>query len=88
MVSAQDIGGLDAVNVHEAKTHLSRLLERVERREEIVIARAGTPVAKLVPLGARNPRRAVRGSLKGRIEMREDFDEPLPWQAFPGFPLA
>ncbi len=65
------------VNVHEAKTHLSGLLAQVEAGEEIVIARAGTPVARLVK---HEPRREPRkpGSAKGKIFMREDFDDPLP----------
>jgi prevent-host-death family protein len=86
VATAEDIAGLDTINVHEAKTHLSRLLERVERGEEIVIARAGTPVARLVPIAPVRSRRALRGSWRGRIEIGEDFDEPLPWQVFPGFP--
>jgi prevent-host-death family protein len=73
------------VNVHEAKTHLSRLLERVEQGEEILIARAGKPVAKLVPIEA--PGKRPIGLYKGQIWMSDDFDEPLPWQIFPGFPL-
>lgn len=73
------------VNVHEAKTHLSRLLERVEHGEEILIARAGKPVAKLVPIEA--PGKRPIGLYRGQIWMSDDFDEPLPWQIFPGFPL-
>jgi prevent-host-death family protein len=66
-----------AVNVHEAKTHLSRLLKRVEAGEEIVIARAGKPVARLVPAEpAPQPRRL--GEDEGRFEVPEDFDSPLP----------
>ena len=65
------------VNVHEAKTHLSRLLEAVEEGEEIIIARAGKPVARLVPLESqREPRRP--GALAGQIWIAEDFDAPLP----------
>ncbi len=66
---------MQTVNVHEAKTHLSRLLERVEAGEEIVLARNGKAVARLVPIGgaARRP-----GAMKGRIRMRRDFDAPLP----------
>jgi prevent-host-death family protein len=86
MATAEEISHLDIVNVHEAKTHLSRLLERVERGEEITIARAGTPVAKLVPLEPKK-RRGMWGKYKGQIWMSEDFDEPLPWQIFPGFPI-
>lgn len=63
------------VNVHEAKTHLSRLLERVEQGEEIVIARNNQPIARLVAHAT--PERRP-GSLRGRIRIAEDFDEPLP----------
>lgn len=63
------------VNVHEAKTQLSRLLVEVEGGEEVVIARAGKPVARLVPeQGRREPRKP--GALKGKIWMSDDFDEP------------
>lgn len=62
------------VNVHEAKTHLSRLLKRAAEGEEIVIARAGVPVARLV---AYAPERKSRepGAWKGRIWVADDFDE-------------
>ena len=86
MASADEIAHLESVNVHEAKTHLSRLLERVERGEEIVIARAGRPVARLVPVAPKADKRPI-GLYKGQIWMSDDFDEPLPWQIFPGFPL-
>lgn len=66
-----------AVNVHEAKTHLSRLLERVQAGEEVVIAKAGRPVAKLIPIGTRSSRR-VPGSAHGMVTMSDDFDAPLP----------
>jgi len=64
------------VNIHEAKTHLSRLVERVEAGEEITIARAGRPVARLVPVQQRRPRRP--GLWKGRVVISPDFDDPLP----------
>ena len=64
------------VNVHEAKTHLSKLLERVEAGEEIVIARAGKPVAQLAPLP--RPKRREPGSARGQIWMSDDFDDPDP----------
>jgi prevent-host-death family protein len=86
MATAEEIGRLDTVNVHEAKTHLSRLLERVERGQEITIARAGKPVAKLVPVDPVPGRRPL-GLDKGKIWISDDFDDPLPWQIFPGFPL-
>ena len=63
---------MKTINVHEAKTHLSRLLESVAEGEEIIIARAGKPIAKLVPLKSK-PRRP--GSLKGKIRIHEDFDD-------------
>ena len=63
----------DTINVHEAKTHLSRLLERAEAGEEIVIARAGKPVARLVPYSTERPRR-VFGRLRGQIVVHGDFD--------------
>ena len=61
------------VDVHEAKTHLSRLLEAVEQGEDVVIARAGKPVARLVPARSRGSRRP--GSWKGRVVVAADFDE-------------
>ena len=64
------------VNVHEAKTHLSRLLERAHRGETIVLAKAGKPYAKLVPLEGREPR--TPGLLKGKFKLTEAFFEPLP----------
>ena len=65
----------DVVNIHDAKTHLSRLVERVEAGEEVVIARAGRPVARLVPL-ARRTRPRELGLLRGRIWMAPDWDSP------------
>jgi prevent-host-death family protein len=64
---------MTTVNVHEAKTHLSRLLEKVERGEEVIIARDGTPVARLVAL----PGRRVFGDLVGKMVIPEAFFEPL-----------
>lgn len=62
------------MNVHEAKTHLSRLLEAVEQGEEVVIARAGRPVARLVAATVPSAPR-VPGSWRGRVAFSEDFDE-------------
>lgn len=78
------------VNVHAAKTQFSKLLERAEAGEEIVIARGGKPVARLVPL--RGARRAGRrpGLLKGRVHIADDFDAPLSDEelaAFVGSPI-
>jgi len=72
------------VNVHEAKTHLSRLLERVSRGEEIIIAKAGRPVARLVSVEDR-PARRVPGSASGLVVIREDFDGPLPEEVLKDF---
>jgi prevent-host-death family protein len=63
----------DAVNIYEAKTRFSRLVERVEAGEEIVIARAGRPVARLVPFRARRSPR-VPGAWKGQVRLASDFD--------------
>jgi prevent-host-death family protein len=62
-------------NIHEAKTKLSRIVERVERGEEIVISRAGQPVAKVVPL-PRKVHRTGRGSLRGQLVVADDWDSP------------
>ncbi len=65
-------------NMHDAKTHLSRLAERAAQGEEIVIARNGRPLAKLVPIEGRKPLKF--GLAKGEIWMSDDFDDPLPWE--------
>lgn len=64
------------VNMYEAKTHFSKLVDAVVHGNEIVIARAGKPVAKLVPI-SKKPRRKM-GVLKGKIKIAKDFDKPLP----------
>jgi prevent-host-death family protein len=71
------------VNVHEAKTHLSRLLARVVEGEEVVIAKDGQPVARLVPFISPAGDRLV-GKGKGDFEIGADFDEPLPDEVVPG----
>ncbi len=69
-------GDSTSINVHEAKTHLSRLLARVERGEELIIARAGRPVAKLVQ--ATTPRAKREGGQDaGLVRIAKDFDAPL-----------
>ena len=65
------------VGVHEAKTHLSKLLARVAAGEVVVISRAGLPVARLVPVAAPARKRAL-GRYKGKVRISEDFDAPLP----------
>jgi len=64
------------VNVHAAKTQLSQLLEAVERGEEVVIARNGRPVARLVPFTPRRNYRSIVGAWKGKVDMSR-FDEPV-----------
>ena len=60
-------------NIHDAKTNLSRIIERVERGEEIIISRAGHPVAKVIPLAGKVQRRG-RGSLRGVLVLAADWD--------------
>jgi prevent-host-death family protein len=72
------------VNVHEAKTHFSKLLERVALGEEIVIARAGRPVAKLVPI-APDVGERHSGSARGDAWVSDEFDAPLPDEVASGF---
>lgn len=69
------------VNVHQAKTNLSKLLRQVEQGEVVVIARAGRPVAKLVPVAA-STRERVPGLDRGRVSIADDFDEPLDPESF------
>jgi prevent-host-death family protein len=73
-----------SVNVHEAKTHFSRLLADVERGQEVLIARAGKPVARLVPHEARRPA-PVFGADRGKLAVPEDFDAPLPAEILEAF---
>lgn len=68
---------MQVVNVHEAKAHLSRLLTRISAGEEIVIAKSGKPVARLVPYSDRTAQR-IPGKDRGLFSVPEDFDAPLP----------
>ena len=67
---------MSEVGVHEAKTHLSRLLRQVMAGDEVVITRGGTPIARLVPVDVRRSR--TLGSDEGLYEVPDDFDRPLP----------
>jgi prevent-host-death family protein len=69
-------------NVHDAETHFFRLLDRVAEGEEVIIAKSGRPVAKLVRV-ASEPRKP--GRLKGRIRIDPDFDKPLPAEVLAAF---
>jgi prevent-host-death family protein len=68
---------MKTVNVHEAKTHLSKLLDRVAAGEEVIIAKAGKPVARLSAVSGESQER-VLGTDKGRFLVPEDFNAPLP----------
>lgn len=75
---------METFNIHEAKTHFSRLVKRVEQGEEIVIATAGKPVAKIVAYEA--PKKWRKGGQwNGRVRISEDFDGPLPPEILRGF---
>ena len=80
------------INIHEAKTHLSRLVEKAAKGEEIVIAKAGKPKAKLVPLTKPGGGKRRSGRLKGKIWIADDFDAPMTeaelaqWYDAPLFP--
>jgi prevent-host-death family protein len=76
--------GKHIVNLYEAKTHLSELVSRVAEGEEIVIAKAGVPKARLVPIAG--PRRRPQpGGWEGKVRIRKDFDEPLPPEVLSAF---
>ncbi len=72
------------VNMHEAKTQLSRLIEEVEAGGEVIVARAGKPVAKLSPIRGKRRRRRL-GLLDGKFKIPADFDAPLPDEVLAAF---
>ena len=72
------------VNIHEAKTHFSSLLAKVGKGEEVIISKAGKPIARLIPIGEK-PIKRDAGSAKGRVIMAEDFDAPLPEEVLDSF---
>ncbi len=72
-----------SVGVHEAKTNLSELLRRVAAGEEITITRSGQPVARIVPV--RKSQQRTLGQDRGRFEVPDDFDEPLPPEVLAAF---
>ena len=78
------MSGAKLVNVHDAKTHFSKLLHRVVSGEEIIISKAGTPIAKLVPYAPAGEKRKL-GILAGRVTIPDDFDTPLPAEALEDF---
>lgn len=68
---------MQVVNIDDAKTHFSKLIEAVTQGEKIVIAKAGKPAAMLVPMQTQKPVRKP-GAMKGKIKVAADFDSPLP----------
>jgi len=75
---------MNQINIHQAKTQFSRLVERVAGGEEIIIAKSGKPVARLIPYA---PKRAVRrpGAMRGKIRIKKNFDQPLPIEILASF---
>jgi prevent-host-death family protein len=75
---------MNQINIHQAKTQFSRLVERVAGGEEIIIAKSGKPVARLVPYA---PKRVARrpGAMRGKIRIKKNFDEPLPKEILASF---
>ena len=73
-----------AISIHAAKTHFSTLVEEVAAGQEIIIAKAGKPMARLVPLETKNLRKTL-GMLKGKIRVSDNFDAPLPPEILRGF---
>lgn len=69
---------MTTVNMHAAKTHLSRLVEKAAAGEEIIIAKAGVPMARLTALKPEAPKKRVLGMFKGQLNVPDDFDAPLP----------
>jgi prevent-host-death family protein len=76
---------MTTVNIHEAKTHLSRLLAKVARGDEVIIARGGKPVARLVPVQKAQRMDQLLGIDKGRLWIAEDFDGPLSVEMLAAF---
>jgi prevent-host-death family protein len=70
-------------NIHEAKTHLSRLLEKVQNGEKVIIAKSGSPLAELIPI-KNTPSKRILGLAKGQVVIKPDFDE-LPDEIIDGF---
>ena len=83
---------MSQINIHEAKTHLSRLVKEAAQGKEIIIAIAGKPIAKLVPLSPAVHRKRKPGKLKGKLWIADDFDAPMTeaelaeWYEAPLFP--
>ena len=77
------MGFMTTLNIHAAKTHFSKLIEEVEDGEEVIIAKAGKPIARLVPIEKTGRRKL--GVLAGRLTVPDDFDAPLPDEVLAAF---
>ncbi len=75
---------MSQVNIHQAKTQLSRLVERAAGGEEIIIAKSGKPIARLVPYAAKGTVRKP-GAMRGKIRIKKNFDAPLPKEVLASF---
>lgn len=75
---------MKTINIHAAKTHLSSLVEEAAAGEEIIIAKAGKPIARIVPLQKPDFRKSF-GILKGKVWISDNFDAPLPPEVLKGF---
>ncbi len=73
------------VNIYEAKTKLSHLVDQASKGDSIIIAKSGTPLARLVPLREATPGKVQFGLMKGQIKFADDFDAPLPDDVLDGF---
>lgn len=76
---------MTTVNIHAAKTHLSRLVDQVASGAEIIIAKAGKPVARLVPIAPGGGKKRRLGRLAGRATIPDSFDDPLPKEILDAF---
>ncbi len=75
---------MQTVNIHDAKTQFSKLIEAVSQGERVIIAKAGKPGAELIAIESAPPERKP-GSLKGKIRIADDFDSPLPHEILDAF---
>ena len=74
------------LNIYEAKAQLSKLVDLANKGESFVIAKAGTPLARLVPLSEPMPKKKIKfGTMKGKIWIADDFDAPLPEEILAAF---
>ena len=77
---------LEQINIHDAKTQLSKLLKKVQSGEEVVIAKSGKPIARLVPF-CNKPIKRISGTAKGKVFIADDFNEPLPKELLEDFEI-